>query len=119
MFIVAKRSYLVRRADGSPFKIEKDYIGEIPEDVAESRLVQRAIRGGMIAVPQGMTDKALEQADGEAGEKAGQKDIRPDAGVGSAAGNLDDAGGSKDNEPDNAEHGEGKEAGRRSQKKQG
>lgn len=49
MFIIAKRNYLVRRADGSFYRIEKDYIGEIPEDVAESELVQRAIVGGNIA----------------------------------------------------------------------
>ena len=38
MFIIAKRNYLVRRADGSFYRIEKDYIGEIPEDVAEREL---------------------------------------------------------------------------------
>ena len=43
MFIVAKRNYLVRRADGSFYRIEKDYIGEIPEDVAESELVLPAV----------------------------------------------------------------------------
>ena len=36
MFIVSKRNYLVIRADGSAYRIKKDYIGEIPEDVAES-----------------------------------------------------------------------------------
>lgn len=49
MFIVSKRNYLVIRADGSAYRIKKDYIGEIPEDVAESVLVQRAIQGGNIA----------------------------------------------------------------------
>ena len=53
MFIVSKRNYLVIRADGSAYRIKKDYIGEIPEDVAESVLVQRAIQGGNIAVPGG------------------------------------------------------------------
>lgn len=32
MFIVSKRNYLVIRADGSVYKIKRDYIGEIPED---------------------------------------------------------------------------------------
>ena len=68
MFIIAKRNYLVRRADGSFYRIEKDYIGEIPEDVAESELVQRAIVGGNIAVPGGTKDKELYKA----------YDIRPD-----------------------------------------
>ena len=58
MFIIAKRNYLVRRADGSFYRIEKDYIGEIPEDVAESELVQRAIVGGNIAVPGGTKDRS-------------------------------------------------------------
>ena len=48
MFIVSKRNYLVIRADGSAYRIKKDYIGEIPEDVAESVLVQRAIQGRQI-----------------------------------------------------------------------
>ncbi len=83
MFIISKRNYDVRRADGSLFLIKKDYIGEIPEDVARSRLVQRAIRGGMIAIPQGKADAQLERADDEAGERAAGNDIRPDADCGS------------------------------------
>ena len=53
MFIVSKRNYMVRRADDSAYLIPKDFIGEIPQDVAESDLVQRAIKGGTIAVPEG------------------------------------------------------------------
>lgn len=79
MFIVAKRNYLVRRADGSFYQIKKDYIGEIPEDVAKSDLVQRAILGGNIAVPDSMRDKALYQADDAAAERSVEYDIRPDA----------------------------------------
>lgn len=79
MFIVAKRNYLVRRADSSFYQIKKDYIGEIPEDVAKSDLVQRAILGGNIAVPDSMRDKALYQADDVAEELAAGYDIRPDA----------------------------------------
>ena len=79
MFIIAKRNYLVRRADGSFYRIEKDYIGEIPEDVAESELVQRAIVGGNIAVPGGTKDKELYKADDAAVEQAAEYDIRPDA----------------------------------------
>ena len=79
MFIVAKRNYLVRRADGSFYRIEKDYIGEIPEDVAESELVQRAIVGGNIAVPGGIRDRELYKADDAAAEQAAEYDIRPDA----------------------------------------
>ena len=72
MFIVAKRNYLVRRADGSFYRIEKDYI-------AESELVQRAIVGGNIAVPGGIRDRELYKADDAAAEQAAEYDIRPDA----------------------------------------
>lgn len=77
MFIISKRNYNVRRADGSSYLIRKDFIGEIPEDVAKSNLVQRGIRGGMILIPEGSKDKQLEQAD-QKGEEAAN-DIRPDA----------------------------------------
>lgn len=79
MFIVSKRNYLVIRADGSAYRIKKDYIGEIPEDVAESDLVQRAIQGGNIAVPGRTKDRALYQADEAAEKLAAEHDIRPDA----------------------------------------
>ena len=79
MFIVSKRNYLVIRADGSVYKIKRDYIGEIPEDVAESDLVQRAILGGNIAVPESTRDKELYKADEAAGKLAAEHDIRPDA----------------------------------------
>ena len=59
--------------------IPKDFIGEIPQDVAESDLVQRAIEGGNIAVPEGKKDKELIEADETAEELAAENDIRPDA----------------------------------------
>lgn len=79
MFIVSKRNYDVRHPDGSLYKIRKDFIGDIPEDVADTRLVQRAIRAGMIFIPSGTADRQLEKADQEAAEKAAANDIRPDA----------------------------------------
>ena len=79
MFIVSKLYYDVRRPDGSLYKIRKDFIGDIPEDVADTRLVQRAIRAGMIFIPSGTADRQLEKADQEAAEKAAANDIRPDA----------------------------------------
>ena len=78
MFIIAKRNYLVRRADGSFYRIEKDYIGEIPEDVAESELVQRAIVGGNIAVPGGTKDKKLYMADDAAAQPEAEYALRSD-----------------------------------------
>ena len=52
MFIMSKRNFLVPRADGTNYMIRKDYIGDIPEDVANSWLVQAAIKDGGIATPQ-------------------------------------------------------------------
>lgn len=79
MFIVSKRNYQVRRADGSFYLIKRDFVGDIPDDVAASNLVQRGIRGGMILVPEGSRDKQMEQAGLEAAKKAAAHDIRPDA----------------------------------------
>lgn len=79
MFIVSKRNYSVRRADGSSFLIEKDFIGNIPDDVAESGLVRRALKAGMIFCPPGPKDTQLEQAEKQAKDKAGENDKRPDA----------------------------------------
>ena len=47
--------------------------------MADTRLVQRAIRAGMIFIPSGTADRQLEKADQEAAEKAAANDIRPDA----------------------------------------
>lgn len=79
MFILSKRNFRVRRADGSSFLIKKDFIGDIPEDVFNSRLIQKAIKGGLVAAPESHKDKALYEADMEAADKADAVDIRPDA----------------------------------------
>lgn len=79
MFIISRKNYKVKRSDGSSYVILSDYIGEIPSDVAESDLVQRAIRGGGICVPEGTKDKQMEAADSVAKKKAVKNDIRPDA----------------------------------------
>lgn len=78
MFIISKRNFKVRRADGSSYLIKKDYVGEIPQDVFESGLVQGAIKGGLIAAPEGTKDRQLEKADEEAAKKEASADIRPD-----------------------------------------
>lgn len=78
MFIISKRNYSVKRADGTSYLIPKDYIGEIPKDVAKSNLVQRAISGGMISTPKGKKDSQMAQADEVAHQKAKEHDIRPD-----------------------------------------
>lgn len=82
MFIVSKRSYAVRLSDGSFYRIPKDFIGEIPEEVAESRLVQRAVRSGSLRSLRDR-DRELLEADQKAEELQKENDIRPDAGGGS------------------------------------
>lgn len=78
MFIIAKKNFRIRRADGSSFLIKKNYIGEIPEDISRHWLVQSAIKSGSIATPKGTKDNTLIKADQEAEEKAAAADIRPD-----------------------------------------
>ena len=85
MFIVSKRNFRVRRADGTFYLIRKDYAGDIPEDVFKSRLVQKAIIGALIYAPETSRDKDGYEAQGEADEREGAADIRPDAGTGAEA----------------------------------
>ena len=65
MVINAKVKLLVKNGDDS-YVIPKDYIGEIPDAIAKSWLVQQAIKSGHIVTPDGKTDKALETADKKA-----------------------------------------------------
>ncbi len=76
MFVIAKKNFLIPRAGEKPYIIKKDFVGEIPEDVAGHWLVQAAIKSGSIATPKGKKDKELENADKEAKEKAEKADIR-------------------------------------------
>lgn len=79
MFIVSKRNFKLRLADGSVYTIAKDFIGEIPVAVAAHPLVQSAIDCGWISAPESHADKALYKADAEAAQKAAENDLRPDA----------------------------------------
>jgi hypothetical protein len=65
MFINSKIRVLVRNGKDS-FIIPKDYIGEVPQWVAESWIVRKAIESGHIATPSNESDKALEDADKDA-----------------------------------------------------
>ena len=79
MFIMSKNRFLIPRENNDPYVIPKDYIGEIPSDVADHWLIQAAVQSGMIATPQGSKDTQLEAADEAAADKADTADIRPDA----------------------------------------
>lgn len=76
-FIVSKRNFLVRHADGSEHRIAKDYVGPISDEDLNSPVVQMAIKGGMIAVSDRSADKQIQDAK-EAADEA-ETDIRPDA----------------------------------------
>lgn len=79
MFIISKRNFLIQIPGRAPYRISKDYIGEIPDDIAAHWMIQDAIRSGMISTPVGKKDNQLEAADEAAEEKAAAVDIRPDA----------------------------------------
>lgn len=79
MFIISKRNFLIQIPGRAPYRIPKDYIGEIPDDIAAHWMIQDAIRSGMISTPVGKKDNQLEAADEVAEEKAAAVDIRPDA----------------------------------------
>lgn len=68
MFINSKVNLLVRNGKEA-FKINKDFIGDVPQWVADSWLVQMAIKSGDVVTPSGKSDKALEAADAVADEK--------------------------------------------------
>ena len=74
MFIVSKRNFKVRS-----YLVKKDFAGDIPEDVFNSRLIQGAIRGGLIYAPETSKDKDVYKAETVAKEKEEAADIRPDS----------------------------------------
>lgn len=68
-FIISKRNFLVHR-DGAPnYRIPKDFIGEIPKDVFNSRLVQKNIEAGLILVPASKSDKDIQRSEDQAEAK--------------------------------------------------
>lgn len=78
MFIISKRNFLVRRADGTSYLVKKDYVGNVPDDVFNSPLIQGAMKTGLVIAVQSPKDKDLIAADEEAQEKQEAADIRPD-----------------------------------------
>ncbi len=79
MFIIAKRNFLIPRADGTMFPIVKDVATELPADVSEHWLVKAAIADGLIIAPKTTKDKDIVKADEKAAQAEAQADIRPDA----------------------------------------
>ena len=79
MFIISKRNFKIHLPCGETYRIQKDFIGDIPDEVAAHPLIQNAINGGLIACPEAHRDKDLYRADEDAALKALAGDIRPDA----------------------------------------
>lgn len=79
MFVMSKRNFLVPRADGTRYMIRKDYIGDIPEDVAKSWLVQAAIKDGGIATPSSHLDGDLRASSDKSDKISAEHDKRPDS----------------------------------------
>ena len=77
MFITSKRNLLVKFPDGSEYKIARDFVGEIPDELAEVDLIKLAISDGTIVTPKSKEDEVIEAAVEEAAEL--ENDIRPDA----------------------------------------
>ena len=79
MFILSTKTFLVPRVDKTMYTIPKDFVGEIPDDVGETWLVQAAIKSGWISTPAGRSDGDLRASDAKAGEISAEYDKRPDA----------------------------------------
>ena len=79
MFIVAKKNFKIKRADGSLYVIKKDFVGEIPEDVARHWLVRAAIKSGSLAASESGKDKAMDAAMDAANANAEASDLRTDS----------------------------------------
>ena len=41
MFIISKRNFLIQIPGRAPYRIPKDYIGEIPDDIAAHWMIQK------------------------------------------------------------------------------
>ena len=62
MFIASTKAYGVRRADGTLYLIKRGFVGDIPEDIAESDIVKLAIKDGSITAPESKKDSAIDDA---------------------------------------------------------
>lgn len=75
-FIISKRNFLIHRPGAEDYRIPKDYIGEIPEDVYSSHMVQKCIEAGTILVPASKADKDIQDAEDQAGSMKDQAEAK-------------------------------------------
>lgn len=64
MFIMAKRNVILPSPDGSrQHKVDRGFIGNIPDWATETDYFRALVKDGKIAVPQGTKDKDTQEAD--------------------------------------------------------
>ena len=62
MFIASTKTFAVKRADGTLFRIPLGFVGVIPDDVADSLIVKLAMQDGSITTPESKKDKDIDKA---------------------------------------------------------
>lgn len=75
-FIISKRNFLIHRPGAEDYRIPKDYIGEIPEDVYNSHMIQKCIEAGTILMPASKADKDIQAAEDQAGSMKDQAEAK-------------------------------------------
>ena len=63
MFIHSSKKFMVRLPKSEPYFIAKGFVGEIPDEVAKSKIVQLAIKEGSISTPASKKDTDIEKAE--------------------------------------------------------
>ena len=79
MFIISKRGFKFRFPDGSFYRVDRDFVGDVPGRVAEHPLFKAAVSGGEIMTPDTHKDADIYRAEENAVKAAERADIRPDA----------------------------------------
>ena len=62
MFISSSKTFGVKRNNGELYRIPQGFVGEVPEDVGKSLIVQLAIKEGSIKTPASKKDKDIDKA---------------------------------------------------------
>ena len=62
MFIASKRNIIIPAGGNTYYHIPKDYIGEVPEWVAQTSYFAELVRDGKIEAPDSKQDAAIDDA---------------------------------------------------------
>ena len=79
MFIVSKKNFIFRLPDGETYRLKKDFMGDVPDYLADLPLFKLAVKGGDIMTPVTTAETDIYKAEEKAAEAALNADIRPDA----------------------------------------